>query len=251
MGLDIYLGGYEAFEKRTAGLRQEFNAAVKERDEINPRINKKKTAKSKAATQEQKDAAQEKVKEAYDKLFAPENGYLRSSYNSAGLFVVLREIFGFDVAEFLFPGNWDSETFGIDAEEFRENVVRLEQTVITALSEKRVELPWLDVFERLNGKGSAPTKRSQILDGEKVGQLVFDLIKKANEGDKGAFPVDVSGVTLEPEQGPLDHTPRTKFTQDHVWYVMDGIIGLHKFADLAVEIARETGKDKVRTRMSY
>ena len=52
-------------------------------------------------------------------------GYIRSSYNSHGLFRVLDKIYGIEVAELLFPGDWE-QNLNIDFELYLAHLQALE-----------------------------------------------------------------------------------------------------------------------------
>lgn len=91
MGIDIYMGGYEAFRERSADDRAAFENAVQIRDGY--------PIGSREAN----------VAQAYEAIWSGRYGYLRSSYNNAGLFNVLDTLFGIDSAELLFPGDWDAQ----------------------------------------------------------------------------------------------------------------------------------------------
>jgi len=107
MGIDIYIGGYEGHDARTIKEKAAFGRACANRDKW-PQGSR------------QAKAAQAKVSAAYDKMRSGESGYLRSSYNSGGLFNVLDRIFGTDSAQLFFPGEWEGEMV-IDWEAFIQN----------------------------------------------------------------------------------------------------------------------------------
>lgn len=120
MGIDIYLNGYEAWNERSKSEREAFDQAVKLRDSL-------------PQGSPEAEAAQTIVSEAANKMLAGRTGYLRSSYNGSGLFRVLEEIFGFDVAAYLLPGEWEGDV-AIDGHEFVVKVENLQKTAVAAMS---------------------------------------------------------------------------------------------------------------------
>lgn len=94
MGIDIYLDGAEEYQSRIAEERGRFERAVAYRNSIP------------SDQPELQEKAQKEVEICWGALYSGKKGYLCSSYNRSGLFRGLEEIFGFDVAAYIFPGDW-------------------------------------------------------------------------------------------------------------------------------------------------
>lgn len=206
MGIDIYLNGYDAYDKRVVREKAAFDRACAERDKL-PRG----SAEAKRA--------QEKVEKAADKMWAGNKGYIRSSYNGGGLFRVLEEIYGFDVAAYLFPGEWKGDV-RINGEEFTVKVERLRETAVEAMKSGQRELPWTEVFTRVTGE-RAPDPNVQRTGGELFGDQVFAMVSQL----AGALRV---------EGGPRDE--RRYLCADHKWYLTEGLQELWDFGMLAKEL---------------
>jgi hypothetical protein len=204
MGIDIYLNGYEGHKVRTKALREAFDAAVKDRDGL-------------PDGSPQRVAAQEKVEAAYGEMNSGRMGYLRSSYNSSGLFRVLEEIYGFDMGAYLFPGSWDRNR-QINGEKFVAKVALLEKVAQAALQRGRLELPWIEIFSEIS-KERAPDPHEQHVHAEGYGDLVAGLIGRL-------------GVTNDAET----HKSTPVLMADHVWYLTTGLKELREFGELAVQL---------------
>src|ERR1700730_12529267 len=75
------------------------------------------------------------------RYFNGKSGSLRSSYNPRGFFPLLEFIFGFDVAAYLFPGDWKLPIL-IDGQAFLRKVECLRLTA--RLGELRqAPVPWI------------------------------------------------------------------------------------------------------------
>lgn len=208
MGIDIYLNGYEEYEKRTKKERAAFDRAVKKRDRL-PR--------GSAAAK----AAQQLVLEAADKMWDGSVGYLRSSYNGSGLFRVLEEIFGFDVAALLFPGEWKGDV-KIDGCEFSLKVTNLKRTAALALSRRTLTLPWINEYTEVTGN-AAPDPNPQRSGAELFGDSVFEML---------------SGLGADKiEGGPSETNPTLQ--AEHRWYLTEGLNNLSAFGELAERLNRE------------
>jgi len=84
-----------------------------------------------------------------------ETGYLHSAYSSDAMFPVLTEVFGFDVAAYLFPGIWESKAeedfHPLDGVELDRKVNFLVETAATALEQEQYTLPWVREFAAVTG----------------------------------------------------------------------------------------------------
>lgn len=89
-------------------------------------------------------------------MSAGETGYLRSAYNSNGMFPILTEVFGFDVAAYLFPEIWGGNTmeafWPLDGGELARKVNFLAQTATMALEQQQYMLPWIREFAAITGE---------------------------------------------------------------------------------------------------
>lgn len=207
MGLDVYLGGYDAYSKRIADAHEKFEAACAARDKL--------------ADGPQKEKAQEEVERWADEMWAGKNGYLRSSYNGSGTFTVLREIFGFDVAGYLFPGDWDAPDYSIDGEEFLHKTTLLALTVTTALEQKRTALPWLTLFKQISRE--TPPDHNERID--KMLGFVQGIVARIK--DETDF-----GVDSEPPRSD------TVLSERHTWYITKGLLNIMQFGRLAASLGR-------------
>ena len=203
MGIDIYLNGCEAWEQRTSREREAFHRACADRDVL-PRESAEHTA------------AQERVEATADAMWAGRTGYLRSSYNGSGLFRVLEEIFGFDVAAYLFPGSWDGDV-KVDGEAFVVEVAALEHTAVVALSAGKLELPWLEEFTTVTGE-RAPDPNETRIKAEAFGDEVFKM---------------VSSMGFDKVAGGPAPDARPKLCAEHRWYLTKGLRNLREFGELA------------------
>lgn len=206
MGIDIYLNGYAGYNRRIKKHKAAFDDAVKLRDSY-PRESV------------ENKAAQELVNDAYDKMCSGNVGYLRSSYNGGGLFRVLEELFGFDVGNYLFPGDWGKK-IPIDGAEFVAKVEALQKTALAAMAQGRVELPWIDIFTAVTGE-RAPDPNETRVSAEAFGDSVFKLISGVMGSEEMA----------NAEGGPV--AARPQLTKDHGWYLTEGLRELHDFGVLA------------------
>jgi len=77
-------------------------------------------------------------------------GRLRSATNSLGFFPILTHIFGFDVAGYLFPGDWGLPV-PIDGSGLLSKVQVLKETA-TLAQKQRTPVPWLVLFAELTGE---------------------------------------------------------------------------------------------------
>ena len=207
MGIDIYLNGWDAYNERTRDEKTAFDNAVKLRDRW-PRGSKE------AAL------VQVKVDEAYEAMGSGSKGYIRSSYNSAGLFPVLQEIFGFDVGAWLFPGEW-KENVPVNGAEFLVKVAHLEQAALLALKNNRLSLPWICEFTEASGQPAPDPINNEHIAGEQFGSMVSAMIR-------GMLP----DGNLEP--APREQSPQ--FGGEHVWYITEGLKDLREFGELAKEL---------------
>jgi len=96
------------------------------------------------------------VSEICHHMAAGETGYLRSGHNSNGMFPILTEVFGFDVAAYLFPEIWGSSTmedfWPLDGGELARKVNFLAQTATMALEQQQYTLPWIREFAAITGE---------------------------------------------------------------------------------------------------
>ena len=217
MGIDIYLNGYDAYQERIKDERAAFESAVAKRNAIklNPETNESK---------EEYERRQAAIMEASERMWTGGKGYLRSSYNSAGLFRVLEEIFGFDVAAYLFPGDWNVQPgVPIDADEFMQKVHALAATAVTALRSMRVDLPWTDIFTEITQQ-RAPDNSEQHVQAEAFGDSVMGLVRGVAAFDN-----------VEPKQ--REQSPR--LCQEHAWYLTTGMQNIFDFAKLAKRLQDE------------
>lgn len=209
MGIDIYLGGYAAYNRRIRKERAAFEAAVKLRDSF-PEHSRKAVA------------AQKLVENAADAMWSGSKGYLRSSYNNAGLFAGLDRLFGIDSAALLFPGDWGKDNLAVDWEQFLTVVCAMEQAA-TALKHG-VRLP-----VRLMPEGSAPVheqRRAGEAFGAKVfaavAEMGFDHVESGNDHQHGFYNVD-----------------------DYEWYITEGLRDLRDFGELGLRLHQRGHNDKV------
>jgi len=209
MGIDIYLNGYDSFKERTKDEETAFGNAVKLRDRW-PR----ESVEAKAA--------QELVNAAYDAMRSGAKGYIRSSYNSSGLFPVLQEIFGFDVGAWLFPGEW-RKGVPINGAEFVAKVENLEQAAMLALKNRHRELPWICEFSEASGQPAPDPVNVEHIAGEQFGLKVLEMIGEI-----------VPGGPLIVEPAPREQSPQ--FGEEHVWYVTEGLKDLREFGELAKQL---------------
>ena len=137
--------------------------------------------------------------------------YIRSAYNSNGLFVVLEEVFGFDVLAYLFPGDWKTPapsdpnvrgTF-ISGGEFVEKVATLLEIVKLARSRENLALPWTNEFTEVT-HGRIPDSVSPV-DIESMSNDCHSLT--------GSAPRERAGF----------------FNLNHIWPVTNGLIELRLF----------------------
>ena len=208
MGIDIYLNGYDSYKERTKDEETAFDNAVKLRD-------------SQPRESVEANAAQELVDAAYDAMHSGSKGYIRSSYNSSGLFPVLQEIFGFDVGAWLFPGNW-RKGVPINGAEFVVKVENLEQAAMLALKNGHRELPWICEFSEATGQPAPDPINDEHIAGEQFGLKVLAMFGEMAPGEV---------LTVEP--APREQSPQ--FNQAHVWYVTEGLKDLRQFGELAKE----------------
>jgi hypothetical protein len=215
VGIDIYLNGYAEYEARIAHLKPWWDAAIKARDD----------AGEKTEWGKEPGPLQRRVLEISAQMNAGNVGYLRSSYNSAGLFTVLEEIFGLDVAAYLFPGTWEPPDVVIDGREFVLKVAALEATTLLALERKQLTLPWVGIFTEITGE-RAPDPNETRVHGEAFGRQVFGMISQlAPDVDK----VDPQPRDPFPQLGP-QHGPQ------HGWYLTTGMRQLREFGELAAKL---------------
>lgn len=209
MGIDIYLNGYDSYEKRSASQHKAFDKAVTVRDKL---------PEDSAA----RAAAQKVVSEAADAMWSAKVGYLRSSYNGSGLFRVLEEIFGFDIAEYFFPGDWDKQGddgIPINGEEFCRKVEALQKTTVLAMQQHHLDLPWIEQFTQVTGE-KAPDPNPAHSRAEEFGDSVFRM---------------VSSLGMDKvEGGPVE--PPRKISQQHFWYLTSGLRNLLDFGLLAKQL---------------
>lgn len=210
MGIDIYLNGYEAYRDRTCAEKKAFDDAVRIRDSFSQ------------DSKEHKEA-QELVEKAAGAMWSPRKGYLRSSYNSAGLFNGLEEILGVDVAALLFPGSWEGNV-PIDVAEFRRIVVALVEAALTLNA--GTPLPIVAIVESKLGH-AIPDPHESRTSGEAFGMMVRGLVSNAGFGDR-----------IEP---PDKQPDRTFDPRKHGWYVRQGLLELAAFADCARKL-RDKGE---------
>lgn len=218
MGIDIYLGGYSAFKKRTRREEAEFKRAVKLRDSF-------------PQGSPDADAAHDRALAAYDKMYSGDKGYIRSSYNSSGLFRVLDEIFGFDTAAYLFPGDWEKGVT-INGTEFIAKVEVLQRTVILAMSRNNVILPWINEFTELSGVRAPDNNEGRARSEAFADEMYKTLSAILPEGE------DLSPTPTDPE---------SQISANHGWYVTHGLSELHRFGELAERIGQPT----VNVEISY
>jgi hypothetical protein len=206
MGIDIYLNGYEAFNERVALARAAFEMKVKERDAL-------------PSDSPAREKVQDEVEQAYDAMYRGEMGYIRSSYNGSGLFRRLEEIYGFDIAAYLFPGDW-KEHVPVNGEEFVRRVETLQQTAILAMERHRRALPWIDLFTETSGE-RAPDANESRTRGELFGEQVFATLSALDKDLK-----------VEPEPQPAANV----LSAHHGWYLTRGLGNLLAFGQLAREM---------------
>jgi hypothetical protein len=213
MGIDIYLGGYDAYNERTKQERAAFELAARTRDKL-PRDS------------EESKTAQWIVELCSDRMWAGSKGYLRSSYNSGGLFNVLDKVFGTDTGSLLFPKSWDKDQ-QVDWDKYLMHVRHMQQAV--AALKHGDPLPI--VFEELKAK---PTKQRQ--SGEAFGKAVAQQ-----------FETLAATTELQVAETPEQHG---FFNQDdYGWYVTEGLKDLREFGELGRKEHAE-GKD-TRVHISY
>jgi len=203
MGIDIYLGGYDAYKARTAEAHKQFDMAVKLRDGF-PRD----SAESKVA--------QGLVELASNEMWAGKHGYIRSSYNGGGLFNVLDRIFGIESGGLLFPGNWE-EDLEIDWDKFLGAVRTLQG--IAACLKHGDPLP-----VRLEELETVPNETRK--HGEAFGKSVLEAL---------------SGIGLDVRSGGEDQ-PGFFTEDDYGWYITEGLRDLREFGELGKK-EQEAGKD--------
>lgn len=210
MGIDIYLNGYKAYEKRLneLGYQQEFDRAVKVRDSL-PKGSKA------------HEDAQKAVHIAADKMWNGEVGYLRSSYNSSGLFRVLEEIFGFDIGAYFFPKDWDRDQH-VNGTEFVRLVTDLQRAAALALGRGNMALPWTNEFTEVTGKRASDANAAHV-SAEEFGDSVMRLLSQSGLYD------------IEPK--PRANAPT--LCADHVWYLTKGLGELRAFGELAARLNQE------------
>lgn len=214
MGIDIYLNGFEEYQSRIAEEKAAFDAAARLRDSFE------------RDSTEHKEA-QALVETAADAMWSGAVGYLRSSYNGSGLFRVLEEIYGFDIAEYFFPGDWDAKPeVPIDGIEFVGKVVQLQRTAALALARSRMRLPWIDIYTEVTGE-AAPDGNEAHARGEAFGDKVF---------------ADFAGLGFDHvDGGPRDPSP-VLLGERHGWYLTEGLKNLLEFGRLARRLNAE-GKE--------
>jgi hypothetical protein len=212
MGIDIYLGGYDAYERRTKQERIAFDLAVKLRN-------------SHPKDSPEANAAQLLVESAANAMWDAGKGYLRSSYNNGGLFNVLDRIFDTDSAALLFPGDW-SEDLTIDWEAFLVAVRRMQ----TAGKCLRHGDPLPVKLEELSAE-----PHPQRQHGEAFGKSVMGMISGFAE-QQGDVMTVVSGN---------DHQHGFYNEDDYGWYVTEGLDDLRKFGELGKQLAAKGRKHKV------
>lgn len=212
MGIDIYLGGYDAYQSRSKDAHECFEIAIAER------------AKHLRGSVEEK-AMQRLVDLSSEILGAGRMGYLRSSYNSGGLFNVLDRIFGTDSAALLFPGDW-AEDIQPDWEQFLRHV-RFMQDAALAL---RHGDPLPVAF------GELMTEPSKCrAGGERFGEMVLGMV------------AEVAGAENVESGNP--HAAGFYNSDDYEWYVTEGLDDLHAFAMRGRRMAAR-GED-TRVHISY
>lgn len=210
MGIEIYLNGYDEYNERCAEERAAFNQAVKARDRCQ---------RGNAGATD----AQKKVDKAADAMWSGRVGYLWSSYNGSGLFRVLEEIFGFDMASYFFPGDWEEDQ-DIDGAEFVDKVQALQATATLAMTRGVLSLPWINEYSEVTGQ-KAPDTHAGRAGGEAFGDLVRNMIAGMVGGED----------KLEPTDRPVHAT----LSQDHAWYLTGGLKDLREFGELAKRLKAE------------
>ena len=222
MGIDIYLGGYEEFDKRIKRMKEKFHEMVKTRDST-----------KKGSFQDVK--SQKKVDQFYEEIYCGKNGYLRSSYNSEGIFNVYDEIFGFDVATWLFPEPWNVPV-EIDPAVFKSRIGILQRVTVRALAEKKLDLPWIEIFTEVSEE-HAPLPEEVRAKAEEYGRSVRTVLLQHH----GAKAEDLY---------PHDREESPKLTAAHGQYLLYGMRQLADFGELAEKIVSKTGQ-KVYAAISY
>jgi hypothetical protein len=212
MGIDIYLGGYDAYRRRCAKERQAFDEAVAIRNAI--------TDRDSAAYK----LAQEKVSESADAMWAGAKGYLRSSYNSGGLFNALDRIFGTDSGALFFPGNWDNDEYALTTAQWEEFLVNVRIMREAGEMLKHGDPPIR--FEEL-----ARTPNKQRAGGEGFGRMVLEMVATA-----------LPDADIEAGN---PHAAGFYNADDYGWYLTEGLKDLQDFGALGLKISRRNGSAKV------
>lgn len=203
MGIDIYLGGYDAYNIRAAKDQAAFELAVKTRDAL---------SKDDAA----RDAAQYLVNLASDRMWHGRNGYLRSNYNNGGLFNVLDRIFGTDSAELLFPGDWN-EDLELDWDKFLGVVAALKAAAVCLKHGDPLPI----AFDEFKREPNPERAGGEALGKQVAGMLtaVVGEVVAGNDHQHGFFNLD-----------------------DYGWYVTEGLEELKVFGEVGKREQAE-GKD--------
>ena len=168
-------------------------------------------------------------------------GFLRSVYNSRGFFPLLDFIFGFDLARYLFPGDWNKPV-PIDPPEFLEEVMALVRTAKIA-EERQTPSPWIAIFEEVTGHPAHDGEPDYVETVELMDSVVARLSKVTESVTASvsktrwnpSYPRSGARIRAEeldfPSYGPLPAGTRA----EHIdyWRMLDD---LYDFAKLAVEL---------------
>lgn len=158
-------------------------------------------------------------------------GHLRSVYNSRGFFPLLDFIFGFDLAGYLFPGDWDKPV-PIDAPEFLEKVMALVRTAKIG-EQWQTPLPWIAIFEGVAGHPAPDGKPACAKTIAFMGSLMARFSNAiGNPPYLGPLPARITAEDFDlPSYGPLPACTRAAHID--YWPMLNDI---HEFAKLAVEL---------------
>ena len=213
MGIDIYLNGYDAYQERSRPAREAFDYAVEVRDAFE------------RESEEHKEA-QKEVERTGDEMWSASYGYLRSSYNHLGMFNVLEEIMGADVAGMLFPGDWE-EDVPLDMERYKKILFALMEAAKSL--EQGTFLPILDKFREAYGE-PIPDPHPNRVGSEAFGAQVRELLTV------------LAGKDGKVEPAPQKPKP-TFDMETHGRGFSYAMLELAKFGDCARNLKEETGKD--------